>query len=891
MKQFYLKSLLLALFALVGGVNSIYAQDVEPELTLDFTKAWTKGDTNGSFNTTIDGTQYVISGTGDTNFKFNSGYFIFGKKDAYINLPVVDFAVEKIVVVGNSGASSAVVMNMYVGETAVSTATTGSTGTNTYQIAEDYQSANTQYTLKVTSSHNAQVTYIKYYKKEGEDPSGAEKTKVTLSESTLSFNLSQSTSAVNLTASVTDLNGNSIDGATVTWSSDNEEVATVDDEGNVTPVAAGTANITASYAGVDEVYKASSAVCAVEVIDVKSVIDLAETGTVTFSDFSKAGSGYENGAEKTLSFKGSNEVEYLFSGVNIMSSSGLQFKSESTTYLNLPTIKNNGGFKVTIKANKSGLSINEGTNTETTNSTEYAYIFNGNSADLVFKNPSSNAIRVTEIKIEPKSADDIAAPTLSLEAGTYTSAQTLTITAEEGRTIYYTTDNTNPANSETSIEYTDPIEVNTSMTVKAVASDGTNYSASVSAAYVIKPVAPVIDPNGGEYSGSQAVTITQADGVNIYYTTDGTEPSDESNQYNEAFDITENVTVKAVAIDEFGNKSDVVSAIFKNIDNPTFYEETVLNNAFFGTSYSGAGANAEAVSTGSVGLVTVVYDKGTSSNKYINDEQIRFYTKNGLKFSVPEGYAITNITFTKPSKDAGTWPQTNLSASVGSISTSANNTVWTGGSQEVEFTTSDTYRFAPVSITYAPTVTMSEIGWMTYVTKADVEIPTDLKAFIVSNVSGEQAEAEKVTKVQKGTPLVLNGDAGTYVLNVVTEEDPTSTAGSLDDVSGNMLKASDGNVKGNGSIYVFNVVNGQEGFYKLANGKTLAKDKAYLEVNGAGAKFSISFADDDDTTSAIEGVESIERTDNGAWYNLQGVRVAQPQKGIYIHNGKKVVIR
>ena len=891
MKQFYLKSLLLALFALMGGVNSIYAQDVEPELTLDFTKAWTANGT-GSFKTTVDGTEYVISGQGSDNFKFNnSGYFIIGKSGAYLNLPVVDFAVEKIVVEGRSGASASVVMNMYVGETAVSTATTGSTGTNTYQIAEDYQSANTQYTLKVTSSHNAQITSIKYYKKEGAEPGGAVKTKVTLSESTLSFNLSQSTSAVNLTASVTDLNGNSIDGATVTWSSDNEEAATVDDEGNVTPVAAGTANITASYAGVDEVYKASSAVCTVEVIDVKSVIDLAETGTVTFSNFSNAGSGYENGAEKTLSFKGSNEVEYLFTGVNIMSSSGLQFKSESTTYLNLPTIKNNGGFKVTIKANKSGLSINEGTNTETTNSTEYAYIFNGNSADLVFKNPSSNAIRVTEIKIEPKSADDIAAPTLSLEAGTYTSAQTLTITAEEGRTIYYTTDNTNPANSETSIEYTDPIEVNTSMTVKAVASDGTNYSASVSAAYVIKPVAPVIDPNGGEYSGSQAVTITQTDGVNIYYTTDGTDPSDESNLYNEAFDITENVTVKAVAIDEFGNKSDVVSAIFKNIDNPTFYEETVLNNALFGTNFSGAGANQEAVSTGSVGLVTVVYDKGGSGTKYINDDQIRLYTKNSLKFSVPEGYAITNITFTKPTKDAGTWPQTNLSASVGDLGKTTTSTVWTGGSQEVEFTTSDTYRFAPVSITYSPTVTMSEIGWMTYVTKADVEIPTDLKAFIVSNVSGEQAEAEKVTKVQKGTPLVLNGDAGTYVLNVVTEEDPTSAVGSLDDVSGNMLKASDGNVKGNGSIYVFNVVNGQEGFYKLANGKTLAKDKAYLEVNGAGAKLNISFADDDDTTNAIEGVESMERTDNGAWYNLQGVRVAQPQKGIYIHNGKKVVIR
>ena len=42
--------------------------------------------------------------------------------------------------------------------------------------------------------------------------------------------------------------------------------------------------------------------------------------------------------------------------------------------------------------------------------------------------------------------------------------------------------------------------------------------------------------------------------------------------------------------------------------------------------------------------------------------------------------------------------------------------------------------------------------------------------------------------------------------------------------------------------------------------------------------------------TAIDTVKSTPATD-GAWYTLQGVRVSQPAKGLYIHNGKKVVIK
>ena len=135
--------------------SSAWAQEV----TYDFTGSdWSVSDgalTNGTVS---------FLGEGADNFKMNSGYFMMGKKDAYITFPTYDFAVGKIEVVGRSGASGSTKMNIFVGDAAASTETTGCTGTNSYVIGEDYQTVGAQYTLKVTSSHNAQITAIKIYK-------------------------------------------------------------------------------------------------------------------------------------------------------------------------------------------------------------------------------------------------------------------------------------------------------------------------------------------------------------------------------------------------------------------------------------------------------------------------------------------------------------------------------------------------------------------------------------------------------------------------------------------------------------------------------------------------------------------------------------------------------
>ena len=170
MKQIFgiLFSLLLVLGLMQAMSLMAYAEEPSPEVTLNMPAGWdipsqsTTG-TNSYSNGTYTIQLYGPSGSG---YKNNSSYLLLGKKDAYLELPAFDFDVEKIVVTGNSQASTAVHFNMFVNDTAVSTEVTGSTGTQTFEIASDYQSAGNVYRLKVTSNHNVQITKIEIYKKE-----------------------------------------------------------------------------------------------------------------------------------------------------------------------------------------------------------------------------------------------------------------------------------------------------------------------------------------------------------------------------------------------------------------------------------------------------------------------------------------------------------------------------------------------------------------------------------------------------------------------------------------------------------------------------------------------------------------------------------------------------
>ena len=206
---------------------------------------------------TADGYTITLAGGGSGNghyFNATDKYLMLGKSDATLTLPAFDFAVEKIEVVGRTGASGKVTQNIFVGQTAVSTETTGATGTNTYVIAEDNQAAGTIYTLKVTNANNTQIISIKVYKGTVDERE----------EVTLSFTSVPATIVVDETATYTATATPSVTG--ITYSSSDENVLMVDETtGEIAALAVGEATITASFAG-NETYKPATASYTITVV-------------------------------------------------------------------------------------------------------------------------------------------------------------------------------------------------------------------------------------------------------------------------------------------------------------------------------------------------------------------------------------------------------------------------------------------------------------------------------------------------------------------------------------------------------------------------------------------------------------------------------------------------
>lgn len=167
-------------------------------------------------------------------------------------------------------------------------------------------------------------------------------------------------------------------------------------------------------------------------------------------------------------------------------------------------------------------------------------------------------------------------------------------------------------------------------------------------------------------------------------------------------------------------------------------------------------------------------------------------------------------------------------------------------------------------------------GWATYSSAYNVSLGSD-KGY-AAKAHGSYVELIPVTEVPANNAVLIEG-AGKHTFNVIA---------SAAEIADNDLQISDGNTVGDGStIYALGKKGGVVGFMKVANGVTIPEGKAYLVIGGGGAREFIGF---DDETTGIESVKQQAKADN-QYFNLAGQRVAQPTKGLYIVNGKKVILK
>ena len=128
--------------------------------------------------------------------------------------------------------------------------------------------------------------------------------------------------------------------------------------------------------------------------------------------------------------------------------------------------------------------------------------------------------------------------------------------------------------------------------------------------------------------------------------------------------------------------------------------------------------------------------------------------------------------------------------------------------------------------------------------------------------------------------VILKSSSATITLT------PASTTETLE---GNELQGTATSITNPGNAYVLNKTetNGV-GFYKLSSTGTIGANKAYLTYSGASLTRSF-FGFDETTGIEMPTAEVIDA--DAVVYDLQGRRVAQPTKGLYIVNGKKVIIK
>ena len=173
----------------------------------------------------------------------------------------------------------------------------------------------------------------------------------------------------------------------------------------------------------------------------------------------------------------------------------------------------------------------------------------------------------------------------------------------------------------------------------------------------------------------------------------------------------------------------------------------------------------------------------------------------------------------------------------------------------------------------------------TYVTTKALDFSDvdGLKAYVATAASAGKVTLTEVSAVPAGTPLMLIGTAGTeYTVPVAASASAPAT---------NLFRAVDGTTVFDGTT--FDYILFTDGLFHPIGSGTVATTKAYLHCDSdptaAGARSLAIAFDDDVTTGVTEIVDS--KLSNSKYFDLQGRRVAAPQKGLYIVNGKKVVLK
>ena len=424
---------------------------------------------------------------------------------------------------------------------------------------------------------------------------------------------------------------------------------------------------------------------------------------------------------------------------------------------------------------------------------------------------------------------------------------------------------------------------------------------------VANPVIAAVSDRFNEGESLFVTIATETENAEIYYTLDGSDPVENGLLYAAEIEITETTTVKAVAVKDGWNNSEVVEAKFTKL---TVIEDgiiDVLNREFTGVEdaqysawedktsnssavYAGqsAGGNdaiqlrsnnsnsgiVTTVSGGKVKKISIDWNSNTAAERelWVYGSNTAYTSPEDLYKAETDGDKLAEIPFgTLEFVIDGDYEYIGLRSGNGAMYLNSVEITWVEEEEE------------PVAET-----------WSSFYAAFPVAIPEGVEAYIVTAANGSYVTLTQIyNAVPASTGVILKGGSieATY---------DNYYSGEVTEVTGNLLLGTMTNTYISEEAYVLGYVDGEYGFYKAAMNQLddtawLANaGKAYLPVSAlpasaqGAASFSFRFGEGTTGISEVKGENGEVKT----IFDLTGRRVeAITAPGIYIVDGVKRVVR
>jgi len=680
-----------------------------------------------------------------------------------------------------------------------------------------------------------------------------------------------------------------VPGAVVTWSGNNDEVATINAEtGVVTLVAAGTVTFTATYAGNSD-YAEKTATYEMTVTNSDPNVPGTENNPYTVAEI----------IDFIETLGGETSAEVFVKGIIS------QIDSYNSKYSSITYWISDDGTTTTQFECYSGLGLNSAKFSSINDlqlGDEVVVAGTAKKYGDVYEFNYNNYI-VSLVRVEKP-----VAPTFSVAEGTYTESQSVELsTTTEEATIYYTTNGDEPTTEST--EYTEAIVVTETTTIKAIAVKNDVASDVATATYTINttPFVTVaqtaIEAEAAGKDGTIEVTynnMTQDEFAAdvVYCDAEGNEVTDATygwiiasiNKQTNNIDylIEENTSTEA--------RTAYIKVYALYDDDDYFSDIITFTQAGMVVDYATLPFEYDGNATGE--LPTGLTQEGLGTKTYANSPKIGFDTTGdelvlkineapGSLFFDIKGNSFSEGTFTvQTSVDGVDYTDLKAYTDLGATQTEIFNL-----NADVRYIkwvytekVNGNVALGNIKVSADAAVTIGAAKYATFSNNRATDFSKTGITVYTAKVNGNYVT---LTKVEDGI-VPANTGVVLYSETAKTYEVPfTTTENSLEN---NDLLISDGTIDGDGST-IFALANKNQGvgFYRVANEVAVPAGKPYLQIANAAREF---FGFGSETTS-INGALSIK---NGASvdapvYNLNGQRILKPAKGLYIVNGKKAVIK